>query len=77
MLVDQVKEILEISKDNIQPAPEFGADIRVDFIQAMGRLGDEFIILLEISSVLSVAELSQLKTTMKKEALPLPELEIE
>jgi purine-binding chemotaxis protein CheW len=77
MLVDQVKEILEISNDNIQPAPEFGADIRVDFIQAMGRVGDEFIILLEISSVLSVSELSQLRKTMKKEALPLPELESE
>jgi len=77
MLVDQVKEILEISNGNIQPAPEFGADIRVDFIQAMGRVGDEFIILLEISSVLSVAELSQLRKTVKKESFPAPELESE
>lgn len=59
MLVDHVKEILDISNDNIQPVPEFGADIRVDFIQAMGRVGNEFIILLEISSVLSISELSQ------------------
>jgi purine-binding chemotaxis protein CheW len=66
MLVDQVNEILEIPKENIQPAPEFGADIRVEFIQAMGRVGDEFIILLEISRVLSVSELSQLSKSMTK-----------
>ncbi|NOQ15666.1 MAG: chemotaxis protein CheW [Methyloprofundus sp.] len=61
MLVDQVNEILEIPAANIQPAPDFGADIRTEFIQAMGRVGDDFIILLAINRVLSVEELSQLK----------------
>ncbi len=59
MLVDQVNEILEILNENIQPAPEFGADIRTEFIQAMGRVNDDFIVLLEISRVLSISELSQ------------------
>jgi len=67
MLVDQVNEILEIHNENIQAAPEFGADIRVEFIQAMGRVDDDFIILLEISRVLSVAELSQLSHTVNIE----------
>jgi purine-binding chemotaxis protein CheW len=61
MLVDQVNEILEIPEENIQPAPDFGTDIRTDFIQAMGRVGDDFIILLAINRVLSVAELAQLR----------------
>lgn len=61
MLVDAVDEILEIPETNIMPPPDFGADIRTDFIQAMGRVGDEFIILLNINRVLSVKELSQLK----------------
>lgn len=60
MLVDQVNEIFEIPDSNIQPPPEFGADIRVEFIQAMGRVDDAFIILLEINKVLSVSELSQI-----------------
>lgn len=60
MLVDEVKEILEIPTENIQAAPDFGTDIRTEFIQAMGRVGDDFIILLAINRVLSVAELSQL-----------------
>ena len=61
MLVDAVDEILEIPEMNIMPPPDFGADIRTDFIQSMGRVGDEFIILLNINRVLSIKELSQLK----------------
>jgi len=61
MLVDAVDEILEIPEANIMPPPDFGADIRTDFIQSMGRVGDEFIILLNINRVLSIKELSQLK----------------
>jgi len=67
MLVDAVDEILDLPRSNIMPAPDFGADIRNDFIQAMGRVGDEFIILLNINRVLSVNELSQLKQVVNNE----------
>ncbi len=60
MLVDEVREILEIPPANIQPAPDFGTDIRTDFIQAMARVDDIFIILLAINRVLSLDELSLL-----------------
>jgi len=60
MLVDEVREILEIPQANIQPAPDFGSDIRTDFIQAMARVDEIFIILLDINKVLSLEELSQL-----------------
>lgn len=62
MLVDEVREILEIPPANIQPAPDFGSDIRTDFIQAMARVDDVFIILLDINHVLSLEELSQLNS---------------
>ena len=68
MLVDAVDEILEIPEVNIMPPPDFGADIRTDFIQSMGRVGDEFIILLNINRVLSIKELSQLKQVADYEA---------
>ena len=76
MLVDQVDEILEIPEANIQAAPEFGSDIRVDFIQAMGRVGDNFIILLEISRVLSVTELATLTKVVQSSATT-PLLEVD
>ncbi|GAB4254061.1 MAG: chemotaxis protein CheW [Methylomicrobium sp.] len=67
MLVDQVNEILDIPQTNIQPPPDFGADIRTDFIEAMGRVDDNFIILLAINRILSVEELSQLRQVAKSQ----------
>jgi purine-binding chemotaxis protein CheW len=61
MLVDEVKEILEISPGDLQPAPAFGTDIRTDFIQAMGRVDDAFMVLLDVNHVLAVEELADIE----------------
>jgi len=60
MLVDEVKEILEIAPGDLQPAPAFGTNIRTDFIQSMGRVDDNYMIMLDVNHVLSVDELAQL-----------------
>jgi len=60
MLVDEVNEILEIDDTLTQPPPNFGTDIRTDFVKAMGRVGDRFIILLDVAHVLSVEDISAL-----------------
>jgi purine-binding chemotaxis protein CheW len=70
MLVDEVNEILEIREDFMQPAPDFGTDIRIDFIQRMARVGEKFIVLLDISHVLSVDELAQYMLPAGAQALP-------
>lgn len=58
MLVDEVNEILQIPADAIQKTPDFGTDIRQDFIECMGRVDDQFIMLLNIERILSMEELS-------------------
>ena len=60
MLVDEVNEILEIPGQYLQSAPDFGTDIRTEFIKSMGRVNDGFIVLLEINTVLSISEISDL-----------------
>ena len=60
MLVDEVREILEIQNTDIQSPPDFGANIRTDFIQGMARVGDSFIILMAINRVLSSEDISAL-----------------
>ncbi len=60
MLVDEVRDILEIPSVNIRAAPDFGSNIRTDFIKAMACVDELFIILLDINRVLSLEELSQL-----------------
>lgn len=61
MMVDEVNEIISIPQSDIQPPPNFGADIRTEFIEGMGKVGDSFLILLAIDRVLSINELSRLQ----------------
>jgi len=59
-VVDEVDEVLDIHADNIEPAPQFGADISSEFINGMGKLDSGFVVLLLLDEVLSIEGLSQL-----------------
>ncbi|MBK1718493.1 chemotaxis protein CheW [Thiocystis violacea] len=69
MLVDEVRNILEIPFEDIKPPPEFGSEIRTDFIEAMGRVDDVFVIILSVDHVLSMQELAALRK-LSQEAAP-------
>lgn len=60
VMVDAVNEVLEISASEIEPAPAFGANIRADFIEGMGKIKGKFVIILNIHQVLSVEEMATL-----------------
>jgi len=60
IIVDSVSEVLEIALEDIEPAPRFGAKIRTEFIQGMGKIADKFVIILNIAKVLSIDEMSEL-----------------
>lgn len=60
VMVDSVSEVLEIMPQDIRPAPSFGARIRADFISGMGKQGENFVIILAQSKVLSIDELAML-----------------
>jgi len=66
VVVDAVSEVLEVSSADIEPAPSFGAKIRADFIDGMGKIGGKFVIILNIQRVLSVDEIAQLATMKDK-----------
>jgi len=62
VVVDSVSEVLEVSDADIEPPPSFGARIRADFIQGMGKIAGKFVIILNIQRVLSVEEIAELAT---------------
>ena len=49
---------MEIASSDIEPAPSFGANIRTEFIAGMGKIDEQFLILLEIDRVFSSEELA-------------------
>ncbi len=62
VLVDSVNEVLDIAKSEIDPAPSFGQNPRSDLISGVGKVGGRFVILLDVSHVLSTNEMATLAT---------------
>jgi purine-binding chemotaxis protein CheW len=62
VMVDAVSEVIEIARSDIEPPPAFGASIRTDFIDGMGKVAGHFVILLNVGQVLSVEEMASLST---------------
>jgi purine-binding chemotaxis protein CheW len=58
IIVDNVDEVVDFGADDIAPVPTFGTRIRTDFIQGMGRINDQLMILLDINHVLAISEIS-------------------
>ena len=60
IVVDSVQAVLEIPRSEIEPSPTFGARIRADFIDGIAKVGGKFVILLNVSKVLSSEEIGQM-----------------
>lgn len=52
VVADGVNAVVEIRGDEVEPAPDFGAGVRVDFLTGMARSGRGFVLLLELDRVL-------------------------
>ena len=63
ILVDAVNTVLDIPAADVEPPPRFGARLRTDFIEGMGRIADKFVIILAVDKVLSIDEMSNLIQT--------------
>src|SRR5439155_16578942 len=61
VMVDAVSAVVEIADADVEPPPLFGANLRADFISGMGKLGEQFVILLDIGKVLAIEELAILE----------------
>ena len=71
IVVDAVSEVLEIPAQDIEPPPEFGARIRIDFIQGMGKVAGKFVVILDARQVLSLDEIAVAAAAGKPEE-PVP-----
>jgi len=53
-IVDTVSEVLDLSGDQIEPAPDFGSKLDTEYILGMGKIGDRVKILLDIDKVFTI-----------------------
>lgn len=61
IIVDAVSEVISLAEDEVEQTPDFGDDVHAEFISGMGRIGDRFIIMLNISKVLNVQDITYLE----------------
>ncbi|MDI9403417.1 MAG: chemotaxis protein CheW [Limnohabitans sp.] len=67
-IVDSVREVQDIPKSAIEPAPEFGCEIPLRYILGMGKLKDRVVVLLDIAEVIGMRERAQIAGAIKDTA---------
>lgn len=70
ILVDSVNEVVEIEPSSQERPPAFGAGLRNDFIEGIGKVDGRFIVVLDIDQALSVTEMSALAEAMSTAPRP-------
>lgn len=64
IMVDAVSAVIDIGRDQIEPPPRFGATVRNDFIEGMGKLNDQFVMILDVARTFSLGELAGMEAAL-------------
>ncbi len=74
VIVDNVSEVLDISRNQIEPAPRFGCAMNTDYILGMGKVRiadkEKVIILLQIDKVMTEDDLETLSRASGESDVP-------
>ena len=64
-VADSVQEVIELTPENIEPAPKIGTRLNTDFLNGMGKYDDKFLMVLNIDKVFTSEDLSVLQEGQK------------
>ena len=60
MIVDSVKEVVDLHDSQIEPPPMLGHDRTLTFVRGMGKIEQRVIILVDVVSAFSSEQLNQM-----------------
>ncbi|HNZ64660.1 MAG TPA: chemotaxis protein CheW [Smithella sp.] len=61
ILVDKVSEVVNISSDDIEDTPSFGADVNPEYLLGVGKTGGRVRLLLDIEKVITASDIINMK----------------
>jgi len=61
VMIDSVKAVTELYSNKIEAVPEIGSKIRSDFVEGIGKIEDQFVILLNVKNILNIEELANIE----------------
>ncbi len=68
-LVDSVQEVLELNENDLEPPPSIGSKYKSEFIVGMAKVGEDFIMILNMDLIFSLSELIELKETASEPSI--------
>jgi purine-binding chemotaxis protein CheW len=60
-IADSVQEVVELDPAHIEPPPKIGSRLKVEFLKGMGKIGEHFLMILDIDKVFYSNELMMVK----------------
>ena len=63
VLADQVQEVIELKPEQLELVPSLGTRVKNEFIHAMGKIEDRFIIVLDMQHVFSAIQLENVTSS--------------
>jgi purine-binding chemotaxis protein CheW len=57
-LADSVREVVEMEPELIEPAPRIGTKLNTEFIKGMGKVDNEFVMILDVDRVFAADDLT-------------------
>jgi purine-binding chemotaxis protein CheW len=61
VLADSVQEVVEMEPEHIEPPPQLGTKLNTEFIKGMGKVENDFVMILDIDKVFSVKDLTDIQ----------------
>ncbi len=61
VLADSVQEVVEMEPELIEPPPQLGTKLNTEFIKGMGKVENNFVMILDIDKVFSANDLTDIQ----------------
>jgi purine-binding chemotaxis protein CheW len=62
-VVDGVSDVIQLSSDNLRPAPEFGSALDTQYILGLGTIDERMIIVVDIERLMSSQEMALVESS--------------
>jgi len=65
ILVDSVRQVLELSEENHETPPDFGTPVAANYIKCLGKMDDAIVIILNLDVLLAYREAGDVKNAVR------------
>ena len=66
LLVDSVQEVITLEDDQVEPPPKIGMPLDTQYINGIGKVDEDFVIILNIEKILSAEEILMIRESESK-----------